>query len=322
MYTHFRPSNNSQKIKLVVGDLSGTFVDPYSMAPVNAIYDTFKHYGITLSKTKIREGMGLKKKDHIKMILSHNNLMHDLMKIHYDKYNKTTQQIVGSNDFVIDYNIPIDLAYNMPYYIDKIYSLYENTQINTLKNPVYSIPISGVVETLEFLKTKYNIKIGATTGFTHNMTTQIMNNLKEIRLNQNFITISSDQISRSRPYPDGIYKIMDKYKINNLKHVIKIGDTPADMLEGKNAGVWTVGVARYNNKMGEFYENPFLLDKLENNKCFLEKYLLHGYQDLIKHKPHFVIKDFTQLPLVFECINHRLNNYKNPMTIYNGPIIL
>ena len=31
---------------------------------------------------------------------------------------------------------------------------------------------------------------------------------------------------------------------------IKIGDTPSDIAEGRNAGMWTIGVARTGNEVG------------------------------------------------------------------------
>ena len=31
---------------------------------------------------------------------------------------------------------------------------------------------------------------------------------------------------------------------------VKIGDTPADMEEGRNAGMWTIGVTRTGNEIG------------------------------------------------------------------------
>lgn len=41
---------------------------------------------------------------------------------------------------------------------------------------------------------------------------------------------------RGRPAPYMIFYAMEKLDIQSVHEVIKIGDTPADMLEGRNAG--------------------------------------------------------------------------------------
>ena len=37
-------------------------------------------------------------------------------------------------------------------------------------------------------------------------------------------------------------EIMAKFSVKDPKNVVKVGDTEVDILEGKNAGAWTVGV--------------------------------------------------------------------------------
>jgi phosphoglycolate phosphatase-like HAD superfamily hydrolase len=41
---------------------------------------------------------------------------------------------------------------------------------------------------------------------------------------------------RGRPAPFMIFYAMEKLDVQSVHEVIKIGDTPADMLEGRNAG--------------------------------------------------------------------------------------
>ena len=54
--------------------------------------------------------------------------------------------------------------------------------------------------------------------------------------------ISSEEVKIGRPYPYMIYNLMERNNIKNINQVIKIGDTPADIQEGKNAGCFTIGV--------------------------------------------------------------------------------
>ena len=54
--------------------------------------------------------------------------------------------------------------------------------------------------------------------------------------------ISSEEVKVGRPYPYMIYNLMERNNIKNIDQVIKIGDTPVDILEGQNAGCFTIGV--------------------------------------------------------------------------------
>jgi len=60
----------------------------------------------------------------------------------------------------------------------------------------------------------------------------------------NFIDdyISSEEVTKGRPSPYMIHELMERNKITNVSEVLKVGDTVADIREGKNAGCDTVGV--------------------------------------------------------------------------------
>lgn len=49
-------------------------------------------------------------------------------------------------------------------------------------------------------------------------------------------TIASDEVARGRPHPDMILELMDALHVRNREAVMKVGDTPADMAEGRAAG--------------------------------------------------------------------------------------
>lgn len=53
---------------------------------------------------------------------------------------------------------------------------------------------------------------------------------------------SSEQLGKGRPDPIMILDAMDKLNVRDRPRVLKIGDTAADILEGKNAGVVTACV--------------------------------------------------------------------------------
>ena len=41
-----------------------------------------------------------------------------------------------------------------------------------------------------------------------------------------------------------------RLEVYPMSAFVKIGDTPADMEEGRNAGMWTIGVTRTGNEVG------------------------------------------------------------------------
>lgn len=50
------------------------------------------------------------------------------------------------------------------------------------------------------------------------------------------VTVASDEVDRGRPHPDLIQHAMVLADVTNPSRVVKIGDTPADLLEGLSAG--------------------------------------------------------------------------------------
>jgi len=56
-------------------------------------------------------------------------------------------------------------------------------------------------------------------------------------------SICSDEVLNGRPSPDMVFVAMEKHGIQDPKKVVKVGDTPTDMQQGKAAGCgWIIGV--------------------------------------------------------------------------------
>ena len=70
-------------------------------------------------------------------------------------------------------------------------------------------------------------------------------------------TISSDEVARGRPFPDMIRELMRRMGIEDPQRVVKVGDTPADLEEGRNAGCgMVVGVTRGTHSRAELESYP------------------------------------------------------------------
>jgi phosphoglycolate phosphatase-like HAD superfamily hydrolase len=89
-------------------------------------------------------------------------------------------------------------------------------------------------------------------------------------------SISSDQVKAGRPSPYMIFRAMELCNVTDVRKVIKIGDTPSDLAEGKNAGCkYSFGITNGTHTKNELekYENDGLLENLFQFKTKLESIL-------------------------------------------------
>ena len=110
---------------------------------------------------------------------------------------------------------------------------------------------------------KNNIKFGIGTGLSRDTFESILHHVRWNYENFNYIGIS-DEIGKSRPEPDMIFDMMKNLGIVDPKEVLKVGDTIADIQEGKNAGCLTAVVLSGTQEKEKLVkENPdFVLTSL------------------------------------------------------------
>src|SRR5262245_40558583 len=99
------------------------------------------------------------------------------------------------------------------------------------------------------------LRIALNTGFNRGITDLI---LDRVRWGDRIdATIASDEVARGRPYPDMIRELMRRLGVSQASRVAKVGDTPADLEEGHNAGCgWIVGVTRGTHARSELEPFP------------------------------------------------------------------
>lgn len=70
-------------------------------------------------------------------------------------------------------------------------------------------------------------------------------------------TVASDEVTRGRPHPDLILEAMRKTGVGEVAATAKVGDTPADLLQGMAAGCgWVVGVTHGTHSRGQLVQYP------------------------------------------------------------------
>jgi phosphonoacetaldehyde hydrolase len=100
--------------------------------------------------------------------------------------------------------------------------------------------MEGTREVIGFLKRK-KIYVGIGTGLSRNLFDLIFHHLNWPAYRFDYIGIA-ENVGRGRPHPDMILEMLGKFPVEPSSF-LKVGDTVADIEEGKNAKVLTAAMA-------------------------------------------------------------------------------
>src|SRR5262249_1037757 len=96
---------------------------------------------------------------------------------------------------------------------------------------VHEVPGAG--EVFGRLRSE-GIRVALNTGFNRAITDVILDRIGwRARIRD---SIPSDEVERGRPYTEMIRELMRRLGVSDPSRVAKVGDTPADLQEGHNAG--------------------------------------------------------------------------------------
>lgn len=225
------------EIELVIMDWAGTTVDYGCFAPVYAFEKAFQETGIPVTMEEIREPMGMLKKDHIRTMLN-------MTRIH-TAWLDTYQKEPSEQD------------------VERIYEIFEKKLMESLAE--YTDPKEGCLECVERLR-EHGIRIGSTTGYTHAMMEVVEKEAAAKGYRPDLLVTPEDAGGYGRPKPYMIFRNMQLLGAGDVRKVMKVGDTASDMQEGKNAGVYTVGVLEGSSALGMSRKEFEELDGQEQQK--------------------------------------------------------
>ena len=94
------------------------------------------------------------------------------------------------------------------------------------------------------------LKIGSATGYTDAMMEIVVPKAAELGYAPDHWVSADGTQGFGRPYPYMIFHNMQVLRLMDVRRVAKVGDTISDIKEGKNAGVFTVGVTEGSSQMG------------------------------------------------------------------------
>ncbi|WP_064093880.1 HAD family hydrolase [Rossellomorea aquimaris] len=129
------------------------------------------------------------------------------------------------------------------------------------------VPSNEEIKSLLRKLKKQGFKLGIVTGKARR---SLDISLTLLRMNNLFdVIITGDDVKFPKPHPEGIIKALDQLDIDNSNAVF-IGDSDADILAGKGANVYTIGVQWLPNYQSvEFEVQPDrILKRVKELKTF------------------------------------------------------
>lgn len=264
-------------VKGVVFDWAGTLVDYGCFAPTVVFIEIFKRFGVEISVAEARAPMGGHKRDHIQEILM------------ADAVSARWQAAHGAAPTQGD--------------VDTLFKEFVPAQIEAVKHHTDIIP--GALETCEWLR-EQNIPLGSSTGYSRDIMEPVLDLAAKAGLVMDHV-VCADEVPAGRPAPWMCFDNARRFNAYPMESMIKIGDTVPDILEGLNAGMWTVGLSVTGNEMG--------LTEAEVKALPPREYAKRrdaASARLLQAGAHYVIDGIIELPDIVEEIMDRLESGDRP----------
>jgi len=264
-------------VKGVILDWAGTTMDYGCSAPAVVFVEVYKRQGVPITIEQAREPMGAHKKVHIRAISQ------------TEAVQRKWQDVFG--------RLPNEED------VEAMFQDFVPLQLACLAD--YADLIPGTLEALADFRAR-GLKIGSTTGYT----TEMMEVLLEEAKKRGYVPDSSvcaSQVPAGRPYPWMCLQNALNLQVFPMESLVKVGDTLPDILEGLNAGMWTIGVAKTGNEMGlTEQEVSALADEV------LKRKLARAYERMYQAGAHYVVDGISDVPDVLDKINARLARGERP----------
>ena len=213
-------SSTLQYIQAVVFDWAGTLVDCGSCGPVQAFVESFAAHGVQVTTAEARAPMGMGKREHVAAMLAMPRIARSWERAHGEPH--------GEAD------------------IDRVYGLVEQSLLEIIAR--YAVPIPGTVEAVVAMRAR-GLRVGSCTGYPRPVAERLAAAAKPFGLLPDCLVCATD-VPKSRPAPDMCREVLRRFEISDPKRAVKIGDTEQDVLEGRAAGMWTIGITLTGSLVG------------------------------------------------------------------------
>jgi phosphonoacetaldehyde hydrolase len=208
------------KIQAVIFDWAGTVVDYGCHAPPATLIQVFEKRGVSLTPAESRHAMGLLKIDQIREILN------------LPRVRQAWSAMNGGE-------APVESD------VRDLFDQFVPLQMDLIE--AHSTVIAGVPELVEKLRSR-GVRIGSTTGYTRAMLDRLIPLAAKQGYAPDVIVTPDDTGFVGRPHPWMIFENLRRLNVYPPQLCVKVGDTPSDVEEGRNAGVRTIGVCESSNE--------------------------------------------------------------------------
>ncbi len=265
-------------VQAVVLDWSGTAVDHGCMGPPDAFVNVFEQYDIQISISDARQFMGLEKKEHVRRLCR----MPKVVSQWQETYHRT----------------PDDDDLNL------VYQQLEIMMVATIAD--HAVPIQGLLPFVAALRDQ-GIRVGSCTGYTVPIMDALVFESAKYGFSPDCIICASD-VPVGRPFPWMCYQNAIGLQAYPFESMIKIGDTLSDIMEGLNAGMWTIGVTQSGNELGLSSDQVQDLtpEDLDHRLAAIESRFREA-------GAHYVVRGIWECLPVIEEIGRRLANGDHPL---------
>jgi len=266
------------RIRLVVFDWAGTTVDHGCFAPIRPFVETLASAGVALTTDEARAPMGLHKRDHLRALLALPAVRERWCAAHGRAPSEDDVDHLFANEFV-------------------------PRQLRALDGAGRLVP--RLLDTVAWLRAR-EIRIGSSTGYFREALEAVAAEARAQGYAPDAAFCPSD-VAAARPAPWMIFRNMEATGAFPPAAVVKVGDTVPDVEEGRNAGVWTVGVARTGSEVGLTAEDLATLPAPEQDRR-----LARARETLRAAGAHDVIDSVADLPALLPEIDARLARGGHP----------
>ena len=223
----------SHAVKAIIFDWAGTVIDFGCMAPVEALREVFANAGVAITDAEARADMGRAKLDHLRAILA------------APQVAARWQAAKGAAPVEAD--------------VTRIYAALEPAMEAAAARAATLIP--GAAQTVAGLRDQ-GIRIGSGTGYTRAMMAAIL----PAAAAQGYapeVVICAGETPSGRPAPLMTWAALIALDAYPARACIKVDDAPVGIVEGHEAGCWTVGIAASGNEVGLTLDDFRALDPAE-----------------------------------------------------------
>jgi phosphonatase-like hydrolase len=155
--------------------------------------------------------------------------------------------------------------------LDEIHADFVARMLDYYRTDPAVAEVEGVSRLFADLR-KAGVLVGLNTGFSREITRTILDRLGWERAALVDASVSSDEVARGRPAPDMIARLMTELGVEQASAVAKVGDAPADLQEGTNAGCGlVVGVTWGSHSRSQLERHPHthIVDAVEELSILL-----------------------------------------------------